>query len=639
MALDTDTVETFPHLAIAGEPVDTEGLPFNENFFRGEVPVALNIMSGASDGVLFSPGEGHGRSYELVLPTAESGEVVEIPWQDRFANPYTVLITKGNNFSKAEVLRHDAAPSGFIPHGLQEGDALLRVLRSSYLLRQAGIDTEWIVRIQEPKQLHYEGEFVPPPEYKRRIISDLLARTALAGAGVKQPDKGRDPLSEEEISEIAKVLQGMDFFITLRAMATPYRITDIVRPGYLNYTALKRVFEDYNAIARFREPDLASIKLPLALNLPEVEDVQDRDTDIEQYFSEVLPKLMALNLARLHNLGLMHDFPHLGNFTGLGGLVDLDSVKGSGLELGDPQVTKKQIARDFWCIFGGGGYKNLEGLMKVVGDYFRSNSWTPMENFCTNFLTTYLQVQNLDPNDKSKEKELVELLAAISDETKWETAREYLRQLTYPVIGQLFEAEVKEIVKTPLILDAKELAAHLFISNIKGHEEEFFEFVSETFPQLKDRLPTLEEIKTGVQNYLGINLDEEKLVRDLEGTVIMSKDLYEEDLVPYLAGERYKVIYNHLDDIGTKLGHILVARPDILAFEELDKETRIILFFVHTKPVTDQVINEFILPNPDVMWEELASLVKLEYIDEDTDEGTIVELYPDRNAMPKPQGI
>src|SRR5665213_487823 len=229
MPLVSQNVDTFPHLAVADCPIDDEGLPFDSNFFRYSVPVAIKHVGGTSDEVLASPGEHHGRSYELLLSPEARREV----WKDRFGNPYTALTTKGNNFSDAKLYKSGTAPSGFLPYGLQEGDALLRVLRASQVMREAGIDTEWIVRVEEPKKLAYKGQLYEPAEFRRRLISDLVAQSAFKGVGVKTD--AFTALSLEEVNEIRKALDGMDFFVTLRSMATPVRVLDVVNESYYNH--------------------------------------------------------------------------------------------------------------------------------------------------------------------------------------------------------------------------------------------------------------------------------------------------------------------------------------------------------------------------------------------------------------------
>ncbi len=185
MQLKTDMVESFSHRSIAEEPIDTVGLPFDDDFFRELIPVVIEHIPGARNGSLVSLGKNHGRSYELQesLTEDETGRD-RSSWTDQYGNVFTTLTTKGNNFSKAEIWKSDTAPSGFIPYGLQEGDALLRVMRASRLMREAGVDAEWIVRVEEPKQLHYEGDFIEPEEYTHRLISGSLGRTALSGVKI-----------------------------------------------------------------------------------------------------------------------------------------------------------------------------------------------------------------------------------------------------------------------------------------------------------------------------------------------------------------------------------------------------------------------------------------------------------------------
>jgi hypothetical protein len=237
------------------------------------------------------------------------------------------------------LVRSPTAPSGFLPFGLQEGDALLRVARASRVMRQAGIDTERLVAVSEPKNLIYEGEEVSVPEYKKRLIEGMLLK---ADNGTARTER-EEPFSYKEISDAAIALASLDFFVTLRSTATALRIGDLMKGGKLlmnlpigveiDYDNLASTFGAYNVAAGHRRAELA--RLGLNTSLPTELGKETEGDVLEHYFVEILPRSMALNLSRLHDLGLTHDFPHMNNFTTLGGLVDLDSVKGDRLDLDD----------------------------------------------------------------------------------------------------------------------------------------------------------------------------------------------------------------------------------------------------------------------------------------------------------------
>src|SRR3990167_2273851 len=133
MSLVTTQVETFPHRSIAGELIDVEGLPFEDEFFRGSVPVVTEHEAPAKNGVLRCVGPIHVRSYEL-SQTEEDDPGPKHHWHDQYGNAFTALVTKGNNFSEAILVK---PASTYNAYGLQEGGALLRSLRASKIMREA----------------------------------------------------------------------------------------------------------------------------------------------------------------------------------------------------------------------------------------------------------------------------------------------------------------------------------------------------------------------------------------------------------------------------------------------------------------------------------------------------------------------
>jgi hypothetical protein len=323
----------YQHERVADQRVDASGVPTPESFADGRVPLVVDHSDSGDDAPLRHISDIHGRSYLL-----EDTPPEDRPWLDKHGNPYQAITTKGNNLTRHLLIRSGTAPSGFLPYGLQEGDALRRVIRASRVMCEAGIDTERPIGIYQPHQLAYEGELVDVPDYKRFVIEGM----------VKRIKSGEDTqgFTLEEVGAAADAMDQMDFFVTLRAMSTAARIGDLVvaetqplgniTTTGLNYDSLGQVFRDYNAYGSARGALLRDLGLAQALPA-EVNSETDQEA-IEHYFGEVLPKLMARNMGLLHSLGLMHHFPHTNNFTGLGGIVDLDSVRGGRLRMKDKYV-------------------------------------------------------------------------------------------------------------------------------------------------------------------------------------------------------------------------------------------------------------------------------------------------------------
>lgn len=316
--LPTTDVAGWVHDQLQGEVIEQGGpeLPPDTTPVIIDGPVATRFEP--SSLALFSISPNHRRSYEYGNGhnARRIGELAI--WHDQYDNPYTSFSLKGNNFSRHEVTASMTAPSGYMAYGLLESDALLRVVRASHVLREGHVSTEWINRVFEPKELIYEGKKVSQAEYKRL----LLGKVALT-RGLK------------ESARIAEAIEPMTFFITARSMEINDRPADFIHDTNASLDdRLHHIFRVYNTLHRadlnFRVLDA------------------EKPGDVREYLSEIMPFLIGRSLGRLHNLGLVHSFPVMGNVTTLGGLIDLDSIKGAPLELGEPAITPEDKALDIY---------------------------------------------------------------------------------------------------------------------------------------------------------------------------------------------------------------------------------------------------------------------------------------------------
>lgn len=581
--LKTAFVESFDHNAIADEPIDTYGLPVEDSFFRGQVPVVIKHIPRGRNGQLVSPGRNHGRSYALNIEAEISTE----PWQDQYGNAYTTLVTKGNNFSRPEIMRSGTAPSGFMPYGLQEGDAILRVLRASRLMREAKIDTEWIVRVQEPKQLSFESEFVTPSEYKRRLIEKLLAGVALAQSGIEPVEDINEEDEHEEIASIAKALNGMDFFITLRAMATPDRVIDLANGRYVDLARLQRVLDIYNKISSYRQDDFKLLDLPTSLDLLTSPEYLDA-TVIKQYFSEVLPRLIGLNLARLHDNGLVHVFPTLGNVTALGGLVDLDSVRGPKLDLDDQSPGVDEMVRDLEYIAGDEHSAELSPLMQCIGTLLKVDPAQLIDSFRNNLMISYIDARERESSEPFRQKEILEIMASLADREGWEVAKNYVIGITYPYINELVRSQVSAVVKEPLRPTPDDLTTSLAYYYL--HHDDDTEEIPSFF---KDYHPTSEALKNKLRLYFAGGEDERQLV---------GEDIAKAVLEPLLEGLRFEQVHATFDEICVAITEQFKGTP----YEGLDQEHIPFIMVMHANEAIDEAVNNFVLPDPEAFWEYMA---------------------------------
>lgn len=336
------SVESFPIDSVKGVelPVEVYGLPFAseqlqrllesfpavtalpENTERNDEPLDYLPFYEPSPEIseyeLRQPSPYHGRSFQLVGPQFEQ------QWQDEYGNNYGALTFKGNNYSKPGIIKSPTAAVGYIPYGLQESTVIERVVRASEVLRSRGISTEYILGLAEPKMLPWpiKGdevgacEYVSLAEYKRRITEDYWHK-----------------LTEEEREatpyiELFSKFQDTAFYTSLRATDTPYRVLDLV-----DRTIRQKVYDHVNQ----EHPDHPF-------------EVSNANDD-ERFLRDVIAPNLGRNLAKLH-VDLAHRFPHLGNITALGGIVDLDSVHGEGLGLGDAPVTMADRAYDLHYLTG-----------------------------------------------------------------------------------------------------------------------------------------------------------------------------------------------------------------------------------------------------------------------------------------------
>jgi len=322
--LHVTDVPGWVHSSLQGEVINGDGVPANELLGSETTPVVIDSSAveqfPVSEHSLFHVSSNHGRSYEMG-PNATRKTIGKLAvWHDDIGNPYTSYSLKGNNFAMGTIMESATAPSGYIPMGLLESDALLRVVRSSRLLREAGISTEWISRVFEPQQLIYKGELVSQAEYKKRILEDTANEKGL-----------------EEMVKIAEAIEPMTFFITGRSMEVNDRLADF---SYDTTDSakdrLKHIFKVYNTL--HTEDD--GFK-PLR---------HDRSGDRTRFFKTIFPTLLGTNLAKLHNIDMVHTFPTLSNVTILGGLIDLDSIRGAPLDMDDAPIGVDHRVKDLTTI-------------------------------------------------------------------------------------------------------------------------------------------------------------------------------------------------------------------------------------------------------------------------------------------------
>lgn len=338
-------------VVLTGTNQEQPSLPFN-NSIDGilDTPYALR-----------QPSPRHQRSFEVVLPE-------DAAWKDEYGNAYSSLNLKGNNFSRPSIMEHATASRGYIAWGLQESSIITRVLRASQVMRERGITTEHILGIAEPTaypwpQIEASTDYhqtISLGEYRSRLVENYWHQL---------PDETR---TMDKLIELQTAFNDQTFYISLRASDTPYRLHDIQEP-------------------RIRQAIFDKINSQLDAAVPHLE-ANSSDDNREYLVSYVAPSL-ARNTAKLH-LDLAHHFLNELNIGALGGIVDLDSVRGEPLNLGDNAITDLDRAGDIFEI--------LCALEKTKQAIVGINLSTPDTTVAWAFLEEYLITygEHFSPQDR-----------------------------------------------------------------------------------------------------------------------------------------------------------------------------------------------------------------------------------------------
>ena len=295
---------------------------------------------------LKQPSSFHKRSFMV------TGSDFEQLWFDEEGNLYNSFSIKGNNFSNPGLMEHPTAIDQYVAWGLQESKIIERVLIASKVMRERGISTEYIVGLAEPKSYPWPlttqdletHENVNLAEYRRRVTKQYWSELSTENQ------------SSDELNNLREKMDAMTFYFSLRATDCAYRLGDIEH----DKDARKTVYDHIN------DHWLLVDHKPLDVELPK---------DWNRYLTEYLSPRIADNLSKLH-IDLAHGFMHKYNVTGLGGIVDTDSIHGEGLGLGDAPITSSDRAKDLFQIASelqiaqGGNYLSFK-RSPIVNSFIR----------------------------------------------------------------------------------------------------------------------------------------------------------------------------------------------------------------------------------------------------------------------------
>ena len=407
-------VEAFVHEDVQGERVPTDETPFGRDaaqFFAVVGNEKKRIRKAVDEDALHLRRISglHGRSYEFPWG---------VYWRDKYGNLFSRLNGKGNNCTDVEAFTSNVAPSGFGIRGLQDSDSLVRVLRASDYLRSKNVSTEMLVHVLEPATLPVDGTMLPLAQVKTRIIEKVFLQN-----GKKTPDEDDDKPTPDDIPRLTQALRDMTFFITIRGMqvnervrdleyaATPEAVQNLLRPAlhFVNTEEHMRTARD-GGDPKYFSPD--------------------NPEDIRRYLEEELPLRCAQNFASMHTAGVTLGFAHAGNVSLTGGICDLDSAKGTPLNLGDEEQDRRGYMNDVREFLQGivtitspkdeGGYSCMHGgkfIQRFAGRYIHMMGTDTDGRIAKAATRTQAMYSSAYPPDDDEARQEQMLLALMSLDT------------------------------------------------------------------------------------------------------------------------------------------------------------------------------------------------------------------------------
>lgn len=266
------------------------------------------------------PSNAHGRSFE----DPDSLVLFPDPVCDENDDIYFIYSIKGASAYSPEGMYSSLEANHIRVNGMLDAATFPRVEAISRHLRKEGVLTEWPIYHARPKQFPLNTADVETMEQAVGLFSWKQMHAAVVWR-YEGEHTGRLPVDsyyrKDQIGQYGAALQAVEDFrpaVMYRAMITNDRILDLPEIAEADRLAVSL----YSAIhgLQLRNPDYFGIEGELQSIDP------SRLEGWQKYMNTLLPKLMGANLARLHNAGAYHHYPHLGNWTLAGEIVDLDSV-------------------------------------------------------------------------------------------------------------------------------------------------------------------------------------------------------------------------------------------------------------------------------------------------------------------------
>lgn len=289
----------------------------------------INNEKGHSNYAIVSPE--HGRA---IVDTRINNNVI---WGGTKAGDiYGAKDWKGANMNHVLLRKDEYGSHGWRAEGLKDNVGIDRLRRASRILRDNGLPTENPIKIDKLLQVIEDGKTIPIWLWKTETIK---AFESSANVIEKMGDPEMTKKEREEADSVKKYLLGTDFYVEERDLQTAERLRDleIAKDEESFKKVVEPIFKWVNTVFDVKKSGLIA-------NTPPPEKFSFEENDIKRYFGEWLPSQMGIYMARMHKIGLAHQFPHAQNWSVVGTLYDLDSVKGA--QLGDKENSKNDLAVD-----------------------------------------------------------------------------------------------------------------------------------------------------------------------------------------------------------------------------------------------------------------------------------------------------
>lgn len=354
----------------------------------------------------------HGRTLEVL---ASRVEVV-----DEFDNVYGSLNVKGCDFSDPHLFKTLTAAREYIIYGLQESLVMERVIRASRVLRENGVDTEYICGLVLPETFPLNRAEPGVDDKELKGLPKFLEH--LAGVFATRAVTDEDATLLEIKADMIDRFKDCDYLITYRAIDCPLRLGELHDPG--KYRQLQSFMDSH---CKNKDNEVAKYI---------------REHDAEDCISTVLAHWLGGNIAKMHKAGIYHKHPVRLNVSALGSIIDLDSCEGESLGLGDRPINRQDETRDVFIAIRA-LQEELDLIPRDESDpYSHLNTVTKQHNAAHYFLQNYLE--NRFENRKDRVQFLADFIRHTDKEAKKEDGMVVYRMVeqAYGVYRSLSRAHV-----------------------------------------------------------------------------------------------------------------------------------------------------------------------------------------------------